>query len=502
MERLFLCPPDGDLSVIRSVAALLAISFLALSCAKEKSPASSSSAPASGPAAALSSNDPCVANDCQKPPKTPKDKKDTSAPVLADEEFLSAQEMAKNATLQCKNNDCNPSVGLLSFVVKAKDPGENANTKKSWNVAQCTASLIAPDVLVTNGHCIPDDLIDRGSVCKGRMWITFGDEAGHPEYDRQIDCATVILRERGSSLDGADLAYLKLARASNRPALRPSQAGIDNGATYQLHKVNPGRVRGGVIGTLQKVECTSRYDSDIFSTPLDKLSRTHLFVGCIVIPGNSGSPILATDGTVRGVIYAYVDKTKIRRMLDKGGAVLPEIADIQDLNVGSNFACLATPEDPDAQALPSACANEEQRNEAKRAALEAARAKALTPAIQPLVAEHLAGHPDTAAFRWSVVTSLAAETGPMAAGVPQCAYADRVAGLLNNKAARISRPFFRLKPTYDKFLKITSLEPSWAGFGKNPEALGLNLENDLYRIAISDAATGDEAMSGTIAACP
>ena len=62
---------------------------------------------------------------------------------------------------------------------------------------------------------------------------------------------------------------------------------------------------------------------------------------CKVIHGNSGSPIIDEFGQVRGIIQAFfdADQTKVdpALMLDPSFSIL---------NIGTNFACLKTPNDP------------------------------------------------------------------------------------------------------------------------------------------------------------
>ena len=196
--------------------------FTALGCAKDKRAAVTST-----PSSTLSSNDPCTAINCQQ--ATPP-------------ELNATQRLAKNVQVSCKENDCDPSVGLLSIV----DKGETA-----WSAGQCTASLIGSDILVTNGHCIPNDLAKEGSSCLNRLWITFPNDPNHPEYDRQIDCGQILFRKKEGGTEGSDYAYIKLARPSNRPVLRQSIEGFENETLYRLHKFNPIRMPGGIGGMFE-----------------------------------------------------------------------------------------------------------------------------------------------------------------------------------------------------------------------------------------------------------
>lgn len=510
----------------RSVAAALAISLLAVACAKDKG---SNPAP-SAPADTLSSQNQCAMLNCQRPPgaKNPvasstatstgtstANSTNTSVnaqppaeppPVVVTPpvqpqpdphqdqvELNDTQKMAKNASLTCNHGDCDPSVGLLSIVLKDND---------KWNAGQCTASLVAPDVLVTNGHCIPPDLVAPGSDCRNRMWITFAPDSAHREYDKQLDCRQVLFRRKDGGMDGADYAYLKLTRASNRPVLRQDQSGFADAKAYHLHKINPARVQGGIGGMLQKVDCTTMYNTAIFSAPLDARSQTMMFVDCEVIPGNSGSPILADDGSVHGVIYAFVKKPDVRNLLDKNGAILPQIADIADLNVGSNFACLNLPGDNEGRALPPACANQLQNLAQKRATYNAVRVRTLRPTAQKLLAANAKGHADIAAFGWTLTLNDTGGTaGPFGEGVPECVNKVAAAPFVG-KDAPLSRPLFPIRASYDKYLRATAMMPLWGGFEQRPESMRLSLGgSDFYALDVTDPDNGQNEFNSNLSLC-
>lgn len=532
---------------VKSLPLVLILSVVALvGCAKDKS--KNAQATASSPAAALSSNDQCAMMACQKPksattssasaiststavvvsapvapsaavdapaaldspaepaapvPPAPvvNKKPAAPAPATADPFFLDAQRMAKYVMLDCVNGDCDPSVGLLSVTLLYEG---------AWNVGQCTASLIGPDMLVTNGHCIPQDLEANGSSCANRMWINFADETGHPEFDKQVGCKQVLFRRKDGGLNGADYAYIQLERAVNRPVLRQSQAGFENNKRYHLHKINPihppegqlDSMPDGMRGQMQKVDCLSLYDSAIFSQRLDARSQTSFFVDCQVLSGNSGSPLLDDQGSVRGVISAFEKKDLLRQSLDKYGSTVPSLDEIADLNVGSNFACLTLPGDPDGRNLSPACANGLERLGQERALEHLQLANALKPAVKKMIAEKAPGHPDVLAFGWSISTSTSDALGTVGQGVPDCVVRS-AAGKLSNADSKIHRPFFHVRATYDKYLRISNPAPVWAGFAKTAENLHLGKATDgaTFQLDITDQATGQSEFNSALGYC-
>jgi hypothetical protein len=476
----------------------MVISFTALltGCAKEKrdphlpTAAKSSSAPATTLASAADKSIPITHP--EKPAKTPG--KPAPAPVQEKEEFNGSQILARDAQITCKNGDCDPAVGLLSIVTKNKD---------GWGAGACTASLIAADTLVTNGHCIPPDMAQPGSSCKNRIWITFGDDPAHPEYDKQLRCATVLYRHEDNDYRGSDYAYLQLEKASNRPFLRQSRDGIENGKPYQLHKVNPVRVEGkrAVAGLMEKVKCLAVSDSALFPAPLESHAPTFLFADCLVIPGNSGGPILAEDGSLRGVIYSYLKKADVRGILDKNGSKLPPINGISDLNMGSNFACLNEPGDTDGSHLPAACAGLAEKYLRRSQETTNSWALDLQATARDLIAANSDGHVDIAAFGWSLQVSQSEKLGAVALGVPVCANKAGAEAIVD-QTTDLHRPYFHIRADYDRHLRASNRSLIWSGFSRIAEKLLLSREEDSFKMEVTDGKTSQLILGDMLAVCP
>ncbi|HEY8279580.1 MAG TPA: trypsin-like serine protease [Bdellovibrionota bacterium] len=508
---------------IRSLTLLaLSIALIASGCAKKKDESAPAAVSNGNPMLPVVTANPPELVEALPPSETLKDKKpETLPPVLPSETLkgkdqgpaeeppplpqkkpslpglkvpVRTQQIARNVKINCKNNICDPSVGLLTFLTIE---GDNDH----WGASQCTASLIGSDVLATNGHCIPADLAAPGADCQGRIWITFADDPAHPEYEHQIGCSKVLFHHKDNSFNGDDYAYLKLEKASSRPALRQSRAGFENKTSYEIRKFNPVRVQDenenttGIGGYFEKVSCLSLYESAVFSAPLDNLSRTNLFVDCRVIPGNSGSPIVAADGTVRGVIYAFLDKNLIRPVFAMNGSTVPEAQDLANLNLGSNFACLTEPGDAEGRNLPPACANFSERLKLKRAQADALVAEKLRPDAEKLIRSNGgAAIDEISAFGWSLQTARTEQLGYVGLGIPACARPAEVTELLRHDS-EIKRPHFYVRGTYDKYLRASNLSLVWAGFSQTPETLHVEDAGGAYNVLIANIDTGRTAFA-------
>lgn len=209
---------------------------------------------------------------------------------------------------------------------KCPDPVGMIVSASTDSVSWCTGSLIAPDIMLTNTHCIPSDLQKNGSQCEGRVWLNFPENTANAR--ELIECQEVMTVSFDSSYDldrlpddqdpRLDYAFVKMKKITSRKNYSIEGKGFGHGDKVTAFVVDPDKsTKDRMQGKLYEVPCTvdqythprtSRFDDNIF---LPK---------CPIIPGNSGSPLLY-DGKVRGVIFA------------KGG----------NDALGSNLACVDWP---------------------------------------------------------------------------------------------------------------------------------------------------------------
>lgn len=164
-------------------------------------------------------------------------------------------------------------------------------------IASCTGFLVAPDILITAGHCVKQGSTSIEALCAESTWIfdlAYEDEAAAtagdiPTFDPEnvFGCAEVLAYE--SQECTADYAVVRLDREvvgrtpltiqPTRPELGElvSAIGFPSGIPM---KVAPGTVAD-----------MSYYTSvDSFEATVDGFG------------GNSGGPIVDPDGSVRGIL--------------------------------------------------------------------------------------------------------------------------------------------------------------------------------------------------------
>jgi hypothetical protein len=195
----------------------------------------------------------------------------------------------------------------------------------------CSSFLVAPNIIGTNLHCIPEDLRHEKASCKDRIVVSFPKTAHHSE--ETIDCEEMVHVSPPISdkFLTPDFAFFRLKEKTTRDYLEISQAGIADGALITLYKVDPGEV-----GIVRKVQCPAVQNS-LFN-PYFQQDKSPLvsLIPCPVIKGNSGSALVGADGKAHGIIFSIYD-VHIPMDPTLAGKTMTGAA-----SNGANFSCLNT----------------------------------------------------------------------------------------------------------------------------------------------------------------
>jgi V8-like Glu-specific endopeptidase len=356
------------------------------------------------------------------------------------ETLAEGQKIAQEAVLEC-GTDCSPSVGLLAYATPE-------------HAGQCSAFLVGDDIVATNSHCIPDDLKEAGSSCKNRLWMHFAKDGSK---ETSIACDQVIFDSKNNKgfTDKPDYAYIKLAKASTRPSLRITRDGFPEGAQVYIQKVNPVKGAGRMKGKQERVECRTVQNSNSLLSFFHPYSPTAFITECLVIKGNSGSPVLAKDGSVRGVVFAFQDPNDVKEVVAKNKNLKLKEG-LSRLNFAANFACLRGPDGSEADRIP-ACADHAKNfreHQIKRAVADAA---ALTATIE----SQMAGNPALADFEWTSRFEKAnlqvsiAYAGVEASPVPKCVKPGAAAKYASEVA--VDLPNWAIGEEYDRYVRGTTV---------------------------------------------
>ena len=255
---------------------------------------------------------------------------DNSIPVA---NLTEAQQLAQQTKVYCSqsNTDCSPSVAMISVTTPA-------------SVGMCTAFLISDDLLATNSHCIPDDLKPADSDCSARIWAFFPEKG--PYAASREDCARVLTASPiEEHVLHQDYAFLKLKNPVARPSIPLDHGGFEDLKSYWITKVDPYTGNNIPEGFIRKTECKAVYATIALPSFVDPFTPLALLSDCEIVHGNSGSPILDSNGSAKGIIQAILKINLSEELID---------SDIAKMNVGTSFACVASPLDPN-RGIPASC---------------------------------------------------------------------------------------------------------------------------------------------------
>lgn len=253
-----------------------------------------------------------------------------------------ANQMIAGAQLTCEGA-CPAAVGMLI----TRLPGDRGLIR----FEQCTGFLVTPDTVATNAHCLPKYMRKAGARCLP-VTLYFGvDGTPTPEA---IPCERVVSSTQISDIGAddydqkTDVAFLKLQRAVNRQPLPLSRRGFADGEPMTAIVVDPSHERTQIHGVIRTRSCTMAQNA--ITTPGFTTDGARVATAeCHLIPGNSGSPTLAADGSVRGIIHGVSDALKSHMKFR--GFQMP--SKFNDVSLVSNMACVEAPFDIGPQ--PAAC---------------------------------------------------------------------------------------------------------------------------------------------------
>jgi hypothetical protein len=227
------------------------------------------------------------------------------------------------------SSDCPGFVSKLAF---------NSSFNYEHKAGVCSGTLIDEEYIITNEHCIPQEL-NEGDSCTGKIKALFPNT---DEYEKEeAECATIekiLTRE-----DDIDIALIRLQRRVFRgqtPSVRPDMT--NEGDIITAYTVDP--FFGGAMGMIRKKTCKVSLQN-LFSTIKSSKNKKLYMSGenCEIIGGNSGTSMLDSEGNIIGIIHSGLD---LERIYKKGkdkynfSEKLPE----SSISMGANISCLVAPE--------------------------------------------------------------------------------------------------------------------------------------------------------------
>lgn len=236
------------------------------------------------------------------------------------ENYSSLAEELKKTDFVCRSHECPENVGLLylNFSGDFYRP----------EIGRCTGFLVKNDMVATNSHCIPKDIRYDNAYCEGDLAIRFmradGKESIH-------ECKGILEFSELETI-GQDYAFFKIEPTDIKP-ITIAQNGLKDNSTIKLASVTPMKDTLGEILTVKP--CRVVVGSLINFKGTTPWSETGLSRDCQGIRGNSGSPVLNTNGEAIGILQSSMNdlpKT-FKTVFDTSGKV-------PDHFIFTNFSCV------------------------------------------------------------------------------------------------------------------------------------------------------------------
>ncbi len=201
----------------------------------------------------------------------------------------------------------------------------------------CSGSLIGTDIVATNLHCLPEDLAHVGADCQNRIQFIFSPQEGKEEERIECDRVVYLSPPLGADVLKPDYAFIKLKTSPRRKHLEISQQGFPDKSKVTIYKMDPDNE--GLRGVIRKIECQAIQNSIINPYFTSDTAPLVLLTNCPIVKGNSGSPLILSDGNAHGIVSATVDLPMTKSLRDRIGSS-PKLS----FGFGSNFSCLTNPD--------------------------------------------------------------------------------------------------------------------------------------------------------------
>lgn len=242
-------------------------------------------------------------------------------------------------------------------------------TEKTIHTDRCTAFLAAADVVGTDSHCIPPEVIANPALCAERIGIKFPAVGNRPA--ETLTCTEFIqtsyLPNRDWKNDGEvpnlkdpDFAFFRVQRSARVP-LAISRKGVKNHAAltfYVARKIPPAPNQIYHLDAIIKAQFCPTAQRSVFIQYLHDFSNWAMSEGdaCSIEHGDSGAPAVDETGVVPTILVAT---TEVKKGLEEYAAqqdILLQTAKAWPTPAYSqNYACLDLPREVNQQAKPSEC---------------------------------------------------------------------------------------------------------------------------------------------------
>lgn len=248
------------------------------------------------------------------------------------------KEIFDASTVVCAEESCPDSVAKLTFYDRVD--GE-------YEFGVCSGTLIAPGLVLTNSHCIPDSIAYPGADCSGQIEVKYPGPKKFRVDAEMVKCQRVR-SVYNQSLGEPDLALievdfsridrLKSAISANEPAIED-----------HVHAFTMNPSQNSPVGFIRKKTCKLLEENNLFENEFTGMGQVFTLGdqtsgSCRIISGNSGSGLFNDQNQVVGAVYAKVDEEPLKELLKNTGFIVKSFFSFNTIGLAVNIKCLGSTE--------------------------------------------------------------------------------------------------------------------------------------------------------------
>ncbi len=213
-----------------------------------------------------------------------------------------ARSFSSGYSMVCTGGECPDAVA--AFISEAQ-----GNESEWTSHILCSSTLIEPNKIITNRHCLRADMQIAGADCSARSEVIFPQTKNYP--------AQVYACKRIVEVSDSDWAVVEFSGSTSRPTQSLSDRSIEFGETLTSYPI----FYNGFfpIGEIHKVNCTSAELGYLDNSTFHPESSHFFATNCTeaIRVGNSGTSFYNVDGEFVGLLnsashHAYATDAQVQ----------------------------------------------------------------------------------------------------------------------------------------------------------------------------------------------
>ena len=222
-------------------------------------------------------------------------------------EFSELQAKFAKHTVICSEVSCPGYVAKLVLWFKAEND--------KFRLGVCSGTLYKNKYIITNSHCIPDEVKYDGANCSKYIKVLFPQTTEQKEEN--ATCSQVI-QVFDNYNNEPDIAVIELNTNIYREDIKIVNNAFIENSTVHAYTMNPSADNEGTVGKIKLKTCKLTSDN-IFTMSNELSSATTMLTGdnCNVIGGNSGSGLFNEKNEYIGAVYAKIEMGEIRSLFTR-----------------------------------------------------------------------------------------------------------------------------------------------------------------------------------------